>query len=143
MKWVRWFADVGIHDLPHVGGKNASLGEMMRALAGVGVRVPDGFAVTAEAYRYYLHEAGVEGGIRQLLAGWDRSNPADLIRRSRRIRNLIVRAECPEDLRQEIASAYRELSRKYGADEVDVAVRSSATAEDLPRPASPDSRKPT
>lgn len=132
MKWIKWFSEVGIKDVPLVGGKNASLGEMLRTLGEVGVRVPDGFAVTAEAYRYYLHEAGLEGKIRELLKGWDRSDPADLIRRSRRIRNLIVRAECPEDLRQEIEQAYRELSKKYGADEVDVAVRSSATAEDLP-----------
>jgi len=132
MKWVKWFSEVGIHDVPLVGGKNASLGEMLRTLGEAGVRVPDGFAVTAEAYRYYLREAGLEGKIRELLDGWDRSDPADLIRRSRRIRNLIVRAECPEDLRQEISEAYAELSRKYGTDEVDVAVRSSATAEDLP-----------
>ncbi|XOB99224.1 phosphoenolpyruvate synthase [Deinococcota bacterium DY0809b] len=132
MKWVKWFSEVGIHDVPLVGGKNASLGEMLRTLGEVGVRVPDGFAVTAEAYRYYLREAGLEDKIRALLDGWDRSDPADLIRRARRIRNMIVRAECPEDLRQEIAEAYAELSRKYGTDEVDVAVRSSATAEDLP-----------
>ncbi|HGY10660.1 MAG TPA: phosphoenolpyruvate synthase, partial [Oceanithermus profundus] len=81
---------------------------------------------------YYLREAGIEGKIRELLDGWDRSNPKDLIQRSRRIRNLIIRAECPEDLREEIVQAYRELSKKYGSDEVDVAVRSSATAEDLP-----------
>ncbi|WP_456414961.1 phosphoenolpyruvate synthase [Oceanithermus profundus] len=132
MKWVKWFSEVGIHDVPLVGGKNASLGEMLRTLGEVGVRVPDGFAITAEAYRYYLREAGLEDKIRALLDGWDRSDPADLIRRARRIRNMIVRAECPEDLRQEIAEAYAELSRKYGTDEVDVAVRSSATAEDLP-----------
>ncbi|WP_287416831.1 phosphoenolpyruvate synthase [Oceanithermus sp.] len=132
MKWVKWFSEVGIHDVPLVGGKNASLGEMLRTLGEVGVRVPDGFAVTAEAYRYYLREAGLEDKIRALLDGWDRSDPADLIRRARRIRNMIVRAECPEDLRREIAEAYAELSRKYGTDEVDVAVRSSATAEDLP-----------
>ncbi|WP_457632410.1 phosphoenolpyruvate synthase [Oceanithermus desulfurans] len=132
MKWVKWFSEVGIHDVPLVGGKNASLGEMLRTLGEVGVRVPDGFAVTAEAYRYYLREAGLEDKIRALLDGWDRSDPADLIRRARRIRNMIVRAECPEDLRREIAEAYAELSRKYGTEEVDVAVRSSATAEDLP-----------
>ncbi|GEM89571.1 phosphoenolpyruvate synthase [Oceanithermus desulfurans] len=132
MKWVKWFSEVGIHDVPLVGGKNASLGEMLRTLGEVGVRVPDGFAVTAEAYRYYLRSAGLEDKIRALLDGWDRSDPADLIRRARRIRNMIVRAECPEDLRREIAEAYAELSRKYGTDEVDVAVRSSATAEDLP-----------
>ncbi len=132
MKWVKRLTEVGIDDVPLVGGKNASLGEMLRELASAGVRVPDGFAVTAEAYRYYLREAGIEGKIRELLDGWDRSNPKDLIQRSRRIRNLIIRAECPEDLRREIAEAYRELSQQYGVDEVDVAVRSSATAEDLP-----------
>ncbi len=132
MKWVKWFSEVGIADVPLVGGKNASLGEMLRELKDAGVRVPDGFAVTAEAYRYYLREAGLEERIREILAGLDKSDPDDLLKRSRRIRNLIIRAECPEDLRQEIAAAYRELSSRYGVDEVDVAVRSSATAEDLP-----------
>ena len=132
MKWVKWFSEVGISDVPLVGGKNASLGEMLRELKKVGVRVPDGFAVTAEAYRYYLREAGLEEKIREILAGLDKRKPDDLLRRSRRIRNLIIRAECPEDLREEIVQAYRELSKKYGSDEVDVAVRSSATAEDLP-----------
>jgi len=132
MKWIKWFSEVGIADVGLVGGKNASLGEMLRELKSAGVRVPDGFAVTAEAYRYYLREAGLEDKIRQILADLDKSNPDDLIKRSRRIRNLIIRAECPSDLRDEITAAYRELSKKYDTDEVDVAVRSSATAEDLP-----------
>ena len=132
MKWIKWFTEVGIADVGLVGGKNASLGEMLRELKSVGVRVPDGFAVTAEAYRYYLREAGLEDKIRKILADLDKSDPDDLLKRSRRIRNLIIRAECPADLRDEITAAYRELSKKYDTDEVDVAVRSSATAEDLP-----------
>ncbi len=132
MKWIKWFSEVGIADVGLVGGKNASLGEMLRELKSVGVRVPDGFAVTAEAYRYYLREAGLEDKIRKILADLDKSDPDDLLKRSRRIRNLIIRAECPADLRDEITAAYRELSKKYDTDEVDVAVRSSATAEDLP-----------
>ena len=133
MRWVKWFAEVGADDVALVGGKNASLGEMMRALGGLGVRVPDGFAVTAEAYRYFLEKNGLDAKIRELIEGWKRTREVDaLLAASRKIRSLITGGAFPEDLAAEIRGAYRELSKKSGVDEVDVAVRSSATAEDLP-----------
>jgi pyruvate,water dikinase len=94
--------------------------------------VPDGFAITAEAYRHFLREAGVEEPIRQLLSGVRRDDVHDLVERSGKIRSLIVAADLPEELREEALAAYRRLSGRYSVDEADVAVRSSATAEDLP-----------
>jgi len=133
MRWVKWFAEVGADDVALVGGKNASLGEMMRALGSLGVRVPDGFAVTAEAYRYFLEENDLVEKIRGLIGEWKKTGEVDaLLAASRKIRSLITGGAFPEDLAAEIRAAYRELSKKSGADEVDVAVRSSATAEDLP-----------
>ncbi len=132
MRFVRWFSDVGLPDVGLVGGKNASLGELIRSLSPLGVRVPDGFAITAEAYRHFLREAGVEEPVRQLIGGLRRDDVQDLVERSARIRALIVSADLPVDLREEALAAYRELSGRYSMDEADVAVRSSATAEDLP-----------
>ena len=133
MRWVKWFEEVGIEDVPLVGGKNASLGEMMRELGPLGVKVPPGFAVTAEAYRYFLQENGLVEKIQKLIADWKKKGDVDtLIETSRRIRSLITAGRYPEDLAAEIREAYRELSKKSGVEEVDVAVRSSATAEDLP-----------
>src|SRR3989440_295697 len=132
MRFVRWFSDVGLPDVGLVGGKNASLGEMIRSLAPLGVRVPDGFAITAEAYRHFLHEAGIDGEIRELLSGLKREDVHDLVDRSAKIRGLITSAELPAGLREETLAAYRELSARCSVDSADVAVRSSATAEDLP-----------
>jgi len=133
MRWVKWFSEVGIDDVPLVGGKNASLGEMMRALGSLGVRVPDGYAVTAEAYRYFLEKNRLVERIRGLIEGWKKTGEVDaLLEASRKIRSLITGGAFPEDLEAEIRTAYRELSKRSGVDEVDVAVRSSATAEDLP-----------
>ncbi len=133
MRWVKWFSEVGIEDVPLVGGKNASLGEMMRELGGLGVKVPDGYAVTAEAYRYFLKENGLVEKIRALLEDWRKTKDVDaLLEVSRKIRSLITAGRYPGELEHEIREAYRELSRRSGVDEVDVAVRSSATAEDLP-----------
>ncbi len=133
MRWVKWFSEVGIEDVPLVGGKNASLGEMMRELGGLGVKVPDGYAVTAEAYRYFLEENGLFEKIRALLEDWRKTKDVEaLLEVSRKIRSLITAGRYPEELEHEIREAYRELSRRSGVDEVDVAVRSSATAEDLP-----------
>jgi pyruvate,water dikinase len=132
MQWIRWFQESGIDDVPLVGGKNASLGELLRELGAAGVRVPDGFAITAEAYRYLLHANGLEAPILQLLEGWNRADVQDLAQRSRRVRNLILRGRVPDDLATEIVAAYDELSRQFGVLELEVAVRSSATAEDLP-----------
>jgi pyruvate,water dikinase len=132
MSYVRRFKDLRLSDVPLVGGKNASLGELLAELMPLGVRVPDGFAVTAEAYRALLREAKLEGTIKEILRGVRPNDVDDLVRRSAQVRELIVRAPFPADLEKEIFSAYRELSRAYGEDATDVAVRSSATAEDLP-----------
>jgi pyruvate,water dikinase len=130
-RYVRWFAELGIEDVPLVGGKNASLGEMVRELTPRGIRVPNGFAVTAEAYRAVLAEAGVSDALRDALDGLDPSDVDDLARRGARARALVEGAEFPSTLRSEIIEAYRALRREYG-EESSVAVRSSATAEDLP-----------
>lgn len=132
LRFVRWFEEVGIEDVPLVGGKNASLGEMVRELGQLGVKVPEGFAVTAEAFRYFLQANGLGAPIREQLRELNPHDPDDLARRTRLIRNLILRASLPEDLEGEILLAYRELSRRAGIEDLMVAVRSSATAEDLP-----------
>ena len=132
MKFVRRFGDLRLKDVPIVGGKNASLGEMLAALTPLGVRVPDGFATTAEAYRELLKRAELEQTIRDILRDVRREDVDDLVRRSARIRELVVRAPLPPALEREIDAAYRDLSRAYGEEATDVAVRSSATAEDLP-----------
>ena len=99
MRWVKWFEEVGIEDVPLVGGKNASLGEMMRELGPLGVKVPPGFAVTAEAYRYFLQENGLVEKIQKLIAAWKEKGDVDtLIETSRRIRSLITAGRYPGDL---------------------------------------------
>jgi len=132
MKWIRWLTQVGMNDVALVGGKNASLGEMLQSLSELGVRVPDGFAVTAEAYQYFISRNNLHDSIRDLLTNIDVHNLVDLKERSDRIRELILRANWPEDLEYEIITAYSELCNKDGAERINVAVRSSATAEDLP-----------
>jgi pyruvate,water dikinase len=131
MKFVKWFEEVGAGDVALVGGKNASLGEMIRNLGKNGVNIPSGFAITAEAYSYVLEKAGVVEKIGDALVSLDTHDMGNLSRRSEGVRNLIKNAPCPEELEGEIRFAYREMERRYGKD-VDVAVRSSATAEDLP-----------
>jgi len=129
--WIRWFADIGIEDVPLVGGKNASLGEMYRELASQGVKVPNGFAITAEAYRTFLREAGLESTIIDSLKDLDTQDIENLRRRGAWVRQAMLDENLPQALEREILEAYVRLSK--GAPEpVDVAVRSSATAEDLP-----------
>jgi pyruvate,water dikinase len=130
MRFVRWFSEVGLSDVGLVGGKVASLGELIRELSPLGIRVPDGFAVTAEGYRHFINSAGVGDQIRDLLKGID--DVQALHDRSAKIRKLITAAELPREIADEAAAAYKELSQKFGLDLTDVAVRSSATAEDLP-----------
>lgn len=130
--WIRWFDEVGIDDVGIVGGKNASLGEMYQELSASGVRVPYGFAVTADAYRAFIDENGLEPLIRSILAGWNRDDVGELAHRSREIRRLIRAGEYPHDLAIAIDRSYHELSESIGVDGAYVAVRSSATAEDLP-----------
>jgi len=129
--FIKWFADITIADIPLVGGKNASLGEMVRELASRGVKVPDGFAVTAEAFRQFIREAKLDDFIRATLADLDTQDMANLSERGHAVRQAIRSATLPEALQQQIAAAYRQLQGDSPVP-LDVAVRSSATAEDLP-----------
>ncbi|MCK8519729.1 phosphoenolpyruvate synthase [Methanoculleus sp. 7T] len=129
--YIRWFSDIRNEDVGLVGGKNASLGEMYSELTPKGVKIPDGFAVTAGGYRHVLESAGILDDLKETLAGLDRNNVADLAERGKRARDLILSAGIPDDLWSEIKAAYDMLCDEYGPD-ADVAVRSSATAEDLP-----------
>ena len=131
MKFIKWFEEVGTRDVALVGGKNASLGEMIRNLSEKGVAVPSGFAITAEAYRYLLQETGIQEKIRDALVDLDTHDMENLSTRGSQIRALIKNAGCPKELEEEIRTAYRKMEERYGAG-ADVAVRSSATAEDLP-----------
>jgi len=131
MKFVKWFEEIGAEDVALVGGKNASLGEMIRNLGEKGVNVPSGFAITAEAYRYMIEKAGIAQKIKGALAELDTHDMKGLSKRGERIRSLVSTATCPAELEEEIRAAYRGMESKYGRN-VDVAVRSSATAEDLP-----------
>jgi pyruvate,water dikinase len=130
-RYIRWFEEVGIDDIPLVGGKNASLGELVRELAFRGIKVPNGFAVTAEAYWDFIAGAGLEGKLRGILADLNTRDTANLQQRGSALRQAVISASLPDKLKQEIAAAYRALSEAAGG-ELDVAVRSSATAEDLP-----------
>ncbi len=130
-KYVLWFKDLGIEDVPRVGGKNAALGEMYANLVPLGVNVPDGFAITADAYRHFLLDAGLNAQIEEALQGLDTHNIKDLQKRGLKVRQIILKADLPKDLKESIAESYKELCAKYGKN-TDVAVRSSATAEDLP-----------
>ena len=130
-EFILWFKDLTINDGSLVGGKNASLGEMYRNLTNKGVNIPDGFAVTSYAYKYLLKKAKIEKKIRQILSDLDTHNMKNLAERGRKVRETILGAEIPEELKEEISKAYKKLCKKYRAN-TDVAIRSSATAEDLP-----------
>ncbi len=130
--FVLWFDQVGIGDVPLVGGKNASLGEMYRNLTSRGVAIPNGFATTSYAYNYFLEKSGIREKIKEALGGLDTHNVNDLMARGEKVRKIIMGASFPEDLKREIIAAYGDLSEAYGTKNADVAVRSSATAEDLP-----------
>ena len=131
MHYIRPFNTLGINDVPLVGGKNASLGEMYRSLTEKGVKVPNGFATTAEAYRDYIEHNELEGRIRLLLDELDINDTQALAATGARIRSWINHGELPAELAQQIDTAYQTLENEYG-EHTDVAVRSSATAEDLP-----------
>ncbi len=131
VNYIRWFNELTIEDVPLVGGKNASLGEMYRELTPQGIQIPNGFAVTAEAYRYVLDQADGWQALHQALDDLRPDDVADLARRARKAREIIYAAPLPADLEQQIIAAYAQLQQQYG-DDLSVAVRSSATAEDLP-----------
>jgi pyruvate,water dikinase len=150
--FILWFEEVGIDDIPLVGGKNASLGEMIQQLTQQGVNVPTGFATTAHAYRYFIEKAGLEAQLRDLFAELDLDDVLDLRARGKKARNLVLNTPFPPELEAAISSAYVRLCDRYHAtsetceefdngaaedcravsSDLDVAVRSSATAEDLP-----------
>lgn len=141
--YILWFDEVGLSDLPLVGGKNASLGEMRKELTKSGVKVPNGFAVTVNAYHAFLdggilqewHDSkgklDIKDNIRDILSDLDVDDMGNLSDRGSRIRRLLHSLEFPWEVVEEIVKAYRKLCKEYG-DDTDVAVRSSATAEDLP-----------
>ncbi len=149
---VLWFEDVGMSDVSLVGGKNASLGEMIQQLTPQGINVPGGFATTAYAYRYFVEQAGLETKLRQLFADLDVEDLRNLRSRGKQARALILNTPFPTELETAITEAYTQLCQGYSIDfsycdqfegeekeickkytyNVDVAVRSSATAEDLP-----------
>ena len=130
-KYIRFFEEIGIDDIPLVGGKNASLGEMYQQLMPQGVKVPNGFAVTAEAYRYVLDSADAWDKLHQLLDNLDPADVKQLAHVGKQARDLIYAAGLPDDLQAEIIDAYHRLKSQYG-EQLSLAVRSSATAEDLP-----------
>lgn len=130
-KLILWFDTIQLSDLAQVGGKNASLGEMRKELISKGVSIPDGFAITACAYRHLLTEAGIPDQITKLLSDLNTHDMKNLSERGQKIRSLIYNAKIPDDLHKEIIKAYKKLCEEYGPN-TDVAVRSSATAEDLP-----------
>jgi pyruvate,water dikinase len=131
-KFIKFFNELRIKDVPRVGGKNASLGEMYQTLSKQGIHVPNGFATTAFAYNFFMAKSGLKKNIKEALDGLDTGNVTDLAKRGAKVRKLIVEAEFPKKLGKEIITAYRKLSKHYGVTNLHVAVRSSATAEDLP-----------
>ncbi len=132
MKYIKWFKEIGINDVPEVGGKNASLGEMYQNLIQEGVRVPNGFAVTATAYKYLLDYNEVWDALHEQLDDLDPNNVQELQKRGEVCRNIVYNCDIPEDLRLDILDAYKTLKKEYGAT-LSLAVRSSATAEDSPQ----------
>jgi len=130
-KNIMFFSEIRKKDVPIVGGKNASLGEMYTQLTQKGINIPNGFATTADAYRYFLSYNGIDKKIAEIFAKIDLNKLEDVQKAGKLCRNLTMKSKFPDDLRREIIEAYEKLCEEYGED-TDVAVRSSATAEDLP-----------
>lgn len=128
--WIRWFDEITLRDIAHVGGKNASLGEMYRQLSKKGIAVPFGFAITAQAYEHFIEKSQLKKPLHECLSDLDAKDITELRKKGAIARDLILNASFPADLEEVIKSAYRELMQKEGMGAV--AVRSSATAEDLP-----------
>lgn len=130
--YILWFDEIGIKDVPLVGGKNASLGEMVSALKKQKVKVPTGFAITSHAYRYVLESSGAFARLKKVLKGLDVKSPKALAAAGKKAREIVLECQLPADLQEAILKAYKKLSAHYKTKLADVAVRSSATAEDLP-----------
>jgi pyruvate,water dikinase len=131
-KHILWYKEISHNDVPLVGGKNASLGEMISKLSKRGVNIPNGFATTSVAFRYFMGKSGLEEKIGEILKDLDVKNIKNLQERGKKVRNLILKSRVPEDLEKEILKNYHRLSKEYGEKNSDVAVRTSATAEDSP-----------
>jgi len=131
-KYIKFFNQIGIKDIPVVGGKNASLGEMYQNLANKGIQIPNGIATTSDAYFYFLKESGLDSKIREKIKTLNFKDLHNLNVVSKEIRDLIIKTPFPKDLEEEISRAYLELSKSEKINNLVVAVRSSATAEDLP-----------
>lgn len=129
---IIWFKDLGIEDVPLAGGKNAALGEMFANLTKLGINVPNGFAITAQAYNNFLDGAGIRSAVEKILKDLDTGNMRALQKAGKKVRQLILKSKLPKELEYEIAVAYQELGKQFDTEMPDVAVRSSATAEDLP-----------
>lgn len=132
MKYIKFFKDIDISDISLVGGKNTSLGEMYQSLKKSRVKVPNGFAVTSKAYHLLLSENDLQKKIKAVLKDLNTNDVENLKAKGKKIRELILGVSIPKPVESEIASAYEKLSKFYKKDEIDVAVRSSGTAEDLP-----------
>lgn len=132
MRYIRFFDELTINDVAIVGGKNASLGEMYQNLTPKGVNVPNGFATTSEAYWLLLQENGIKDKIAQVLSDLDITDTDNLQKRGLEVRTLILKSHLPKALVDELLEAYKILSNQYNSQNIDVAVRSSGTAEDLP-----------
>lgn len=132
MRSILWFRDITLDDVSLVGGKNASLGEMIRELKKEGVAVPDGFALTSEAYFNFLEQGKIKEKIGKIISKINVRDIKDLNKKSKEIRNLILKTPFSKDLEEKISEYYQKLGKKYKEKNLDVAVRSSATAEDLP-----------
>jgi pyruvate,water dikinase len=132
MNYTLPLKEVGINDIPLVGGKNASLGEMLQNLTSLGVNIPDGFVVTVNAYSAYLKHNSLDDKIKNILDSIDYESIESLRRGGMQIRQAFLNGKFPQEMSEEITACYEKLSKLYGQDLTDVAVRSSATAEDLP-----------
>lgn len=131
-KFVLRFEELNHKDVPFVGGKNASLGEMYKNLRPKGINIPNGFALTSYAYFYFLEKAGIRKEIKEIIMSSDLDNVSHLQAAGKKVRSLILKSSFPKELQEEIIENYKILSKEYKEEYSDVAVRSSATAEDLP-----------
>ena len=132
MRYIQFFNDINMKDIDKVGGKNASLGEMYKNLNSKGINIPNGFATLSDAYWLILEENGIKKKIQNILKDLDISDTLNLQNRGRKVRKLILDSQLPDILQKEILEAYSILSKEYSKKNIDVAVRSSGTAEDLP-----------
>lgn len=139
-RYIRWFNEISIGDVSQVGGENVSLGEMYREPSPSGIKIPNGFAVTAKAYRYLVEAGGIMPEMRKIMKDVDKSDLDDLAKRGRRLRELDDLAPLPQDLSAEIVAAYHRLCEEYG-DDTDVAIRSRLRI--YPAPPSQGSRRAT